>query len=73
MFYEELYKKTICNANSKIVSFLNNISLPVMNNDFFNLYENNLTEDEFWISLNSIKIKKTPGNDRLTKEFYETF
>ena len=73
MFYEELYKKTICNANSKIVSFLNNISLPVMNNDLFNLYENNLTEDEFWISLNSIKIKKTPGNDRLTKEFYETF
>ena len=43
MFYEQLFKKTICNANSKIVSFLDNISLPVINNDFFNLCENNLT------------------------------
>ena len=58
MFYEQLYKKTICNANSKIVSFLNSISLPVINNDFFNLYENNLTEDELWISLNSMQNKK---------------
>ena len=37
MFYEQLFKKTICNTNSKIVSFLDNISLPVINNDFFKL------------------------------------
>ena len=43
MFYEQLFKKTICNANSKIVSFLDNISLSVINNDFFNLCENDLT------------------------------
>ena len=50
MFYEQLFKKTICNANSKIVSFLDNISLPVINNDFFNLCESNLTKDELLIS-----------------------
>ena len=46
MFYEQLFKKTICNTNSKVVSFLDNIYLPVINNDFFNLCENGLTEDE---------------------------
>ena len=73
MFYEQLFKKTICNANSKIVSFLDNISLPVINNDFFNLCENDLTEDELLISLKSMQNNKTPGNDGLTKEFYENF
>ena len=73
MFYEQLFKKTICNANSKIVSFLDNISLPVINNDFFNLWENNITEDELLISLKSMQNNETPGNDGLMKEFYETF
>ena len=73
IFYEQLFKKTIGNANSKIVSFLDNISLPVINNDFFNLCENDLTEDELLISLKSMQNNKTPGNDGLTKEFYETF
>ena len=73
MFYGQLFKKTICNNNSKIVSFLDNISLPVINNDFFNLCENDLTEDELLISLKSTQNNKTPGDDGLTKEFYETF
>ena len=74
MFYEQLFKKTICNANSKIVSFLDNISLPVINNDFFNLCENDLTENELLITLKSMQNKKkAPDNDGLTKEFYETF
>ena len=73
MFYEQLFKKTICNANSKIVSFLDNISLPVINIDFFNQCENDLTENKLLISLKSMQNNKTPGNDGLTKEFYETF
>ena len=73
MFYEQLFKKTVCNTNSKIVSFLGNISLPVINNDFLSLCENDLTEDELLISLKSMQNNKTPGNDRLTKEFYEAF
>ena len=73
MFYEQLFKKTICNANSKIVSFSDNISLPVINDDFFNLCENHLTEDELLISLKSMQNNKTLSNDGLTKEFYETF
>ena len=50
---------------------MDNISLPVIkNNDFFNLCQN---EDELLISVKSIQNNKTPGNDGLTKEFYETF
>ena len=63
----------MCNANSKIVSFLDNISFQVINNDFFSLCENDLTEDELLISLKSMQNNKTPGNDGLTKEFYEAF
>ena len=72
MFYDQLFKKAICNANSKIDSFLDNISLPVIN-DFFDLSENDLTQDELLIFLKSMKNNKTPGNDGLTKEFYQTF
>ena len=48
MFCEQLFKKTISNTYSKIVSFLDNISPPVINNDFFNLCENDLTEYELF-------------------------
>ena len=72
MLYDQLFKKAICIANSKIDSFLDNISLPVIN-DFFDLSENDLTQDELLIFLKSMKNNKTPGNDGLTKEFYQTF
>ena len=73
MFYDQLFKKIICNTNSKIVSFLGNIFLSPIKIDFFSLYENNLTKDELLISLKSMQNNKTPGNDGLTKGFYETF
>ena len=56
-----------------MVSFLDNISPPVMSNDFFSLCENDPSEDELLISLKSMQNDKTPDNDRLTKEFYEIF
>ena len=73
MFNEQFFKKTICNTFSKTVSFLCKISLQVINNDFFNLCENDLTDDELLIYLKSVKNNKTPANDGLAKEYYETF
>ena len=52
---------------------MDNISLLVINNNFFNLCENYLIEDDLLISLKSIRHNKTPGNDELTKQFYEIF
>ena len=43
MFYEQLFNKTVCNTNSSF--FLDHISVPVKNNDFFNMCENNLNKD----------------------------
>ena len=45
----------------------------MINHDFFSLCENDFTEDELLISLKSMQNNKTPGNDGLTKEFYEAF
>ena len=73
IIYEQLLKKTICNTNSKMVSFLNNVFPPIMSNDFFSLCENDPTEDKLLISLKSMQNDKTPDNDGLTKEFYEIF
>ena len=52
---------------------MDNIFLPVRNNDFFNLCKNDFTADKLLIFLNCMQNNKTPGNDELTKEFYETF
>ena len=52
---------------------MDNTSLPVINNDFFKLCENDLTEDELLISLKSMQNNKLSGSDGLTKGFYETF
>ena len=49
------------------MKFLERFSLPVINNDFFDLCENDLTEDEILISLKDTQNNKTPGNDGLTK------
>ena len=68
MFYEQLFKKTICNANSKIVSFFDNIFFPVLNHEFFSLCENDLTGP--LIFLKSMQNNKTLGNDGLTKYFF---
>ena len=35
--------------------------------------ENDLTENELLIALKSMQNNKTPGNDGLMEEFYETF
>ena len=61
----KLFEKTICNTNFKIISFLDNISLPVINNDFFKFCQNNLTEDEILIPLKSAQNNKTPGKNFL--------
>ena len=73
MFYEMWFKRNICTANYKIVSFLDNNTLPVINDDFFNLCENDLTKDELVISLKYMQNNKIPGNGGLMKDFYETF
>ena len=73
MFYEMWFKRNICTVSSKKVSFLDNNPLSVVNNDFFNLCENDLSEDELVISLKCMEYNKIPGHGGLMKDFYEIF
>ena len=50
-----------------------NIPLPAINNDLFNLCENDPTKRELWTSLKSMENNKATGNDGLTKEFFKKY
>ena len=72
-FYEELFKKREQKTTAKIKDFLNVIDVPKLSEDQVKLCEEDLTEKDLYKSLRSMQNDKSPGNDGLTKEFYETF
>ena len=53
--------------------FLSDIHLPTISDDNYNMCEAETTEDNLLVALKSIPNDKAPGNDGLSKEFYETF
>ena len=64
-FYENLFKQKS--------SPLENIQLHLINNEMFLDCEIEFALDELFLSMKSMENGKTPGNDGITKEFYETF
>ena len=56
-----------------MVSLLQNLPVPKLQEQQVIKCEGEITESEFLKSLKSMKNDKSPGNDGLTKEFYETF
>ena len=52
---------------------LQSINLPSVKNDQKIVCDNHLTDKEFFDALKGVPNNKSPGNDGLTKEFYETF
>ena len=56
-----------------MVSLLENLPVPKLQEQKVIKCEGEITESEFLKSLKSMKNDKSPGNDGLTKEFYETF
>ena len=57
----------------EIKNFLSHINIPKLSEDKRKLCEEDLTEKDLCDSLKSMQNDKSPGNDGLTKEFYETF
>ena len=57
----------------KIDAYLDNIPLPKLTNEQTLSCEGIISEDEVFKSLKSIDNNKSPGNDGLSKEFYECF
>ena len=71
--YEKLFQKNIAKSLSDIEMFLSDIHLPTISDENYNICEAEITEDNPLVSLKNIPNNKTPGNDGLFKEFYETF
>ena len=73
VFHDALFKKRQQKTMIEIKDFLNVIDVPKLSEDQVNLCEKDLTEKDLYKSLRSMQNEKSPGNDGLTKEFYETF
>ena len=54
-------------------NFFSDVNIPKLSENQVKLCEENLTEKDLYNSLKSMQSDKSPGNDGLTKEFYETF
>ena len=72
-FYETLFRNTSANTSEDCESFLNDAFVPKLNYEDARICEGDLNELELLKALKSMQNNKSPGNDRLTKEFYETF
>ena len=72
-FYQKLYrdKLSVTKENAKI--FLNSLNVPTMNENHFLECERSLNESDILAALKSMKNEKSPGNDGISKEFYEVF
>ena len=72
-FYEILFKKRKQKTTTEIKSFFSHINIAKLSEDKKNIFEEDLTEQDLYDSLKTIQNDKSPGNDGLTKDFYETF
>ena len=72
-FYKNLFKKNVSKSDSEKKSFLDSIALPNLTSKSFDICESEITEKDLITALKSMPNGKSPGNDGLTKEFYEHF
>ena len=77
-FYETLFKTREQKTKIEMENFLSDVDIPKLSKiqnlkNQIRLCEENVTERDLYNSLKSMQSDKSPGNDGLTKEFYETF
>ena len=72
-FYKNLFKKNVTKSDLEKKSFLDSIALPNLTSKSFDICESEITEKDLITALKSMPNRKSPGNDGLTKEFYEHF
>ena len=60
-------------SRQNVLQYLQDKSLPKLNDDQCVLCEKGIPEEEIKHELNKMETNKSPGNDGLTKEFYEAF
>ena len=72
-FYETLFRNTSANTSEDCKSFLNEVFVPKLNYEDARFCERDFNKLELLKALKSMQNNKSPENDGLTKEFYETF
>ena len=70
-FYETLFRNTSANTSEYCKSFLNEVFVPKLNCKDARICEGDLNKLE--LLTKSMQNNKSPGNDGLTKNFYELF
>ena len=70
---ETLFKIREQKTEIEMENFLTEVSIQKLFENQEKLCEENLTEKDLCNSLKSMQSNNSPGNDGLTKEFYETF
>ena len=69
----EILKKIESFYETLLKSLSVSITTPSLNNDQINLCEKDLSETDLYNAMKNMQNNKSPGNDGLTKEFYEGF
>ena len=72
-FHKKLFTSNLSFSKHNVVSLLENLPVPKLQKEQVIKCEGEITESELLKSLKSMKYDKSPGNDGLTKTFYETF
>ena len=72
-YFKSLFERTDQIGKLNHNTLLESVTLPSVTNDQKVVCDNDLTDKELFDALKGIPNKKSPGNDGLTKEFYETF
>ena len=60
-------------TEKECLDYLSRLQIPWLSKTDHNSCKGMLTKRECWKALNTMKKGKSPGNDGLTKEFYEYF
>ena len=68
-----MFSRKAQNQTDKIETYLKHIPLPKLANEQTLSCKGIISEDEVFKSLKSMENNKSPGNDALSKEFYECF
>ena len=72
-YFKSLFKITVQIDKVNHNTLLESITFPSATNDQKVVCDKNLTDKELFDALKRATNNKSPGNDGLTKEFYETF
>ena len=72
-FYNNLFQSDKRSSKYDIAQFLSSIQIPSLTEEQPAKCEISIFEDELICALKNMPKNKSPGNDDITKEFYEIF